>query len=102
MISLCDGMGCGEPACEESGQVVELTENLLEAGFGPRAAFKLVNAVLLLAGTEQHPAALDMSCVDLYTGVLDVMKLGAAPTACAGTGGAEVLEAGQVPAGIFK
>ena len=76
----CDGMGCGEPACEESGQVVELTENLLEAGFGPRAAFKLVNAVLLLAGTEQHPAALDMSCVDLYTGVLDVMKLGAAPT----------------------
>ena len=35
MISLCDGMGCGEPACEESGQVVELTENLLEAGLDP-------------------------------------------------------------------
>ena len=102
MISLCDGMGCGEPACEESGQVVELTENRLEAGFGPRAAFKLVNAVLLLAGTEQHPAALDMSCVDLYTGVLDVMKLGAAPTFVLGQEGAEVLEAGQVPAGILS
>ena len=102
MISLCDGMGCGEPACEESGQVVELTENLLEAGFGPRAAFKLVNAVLLLAGTEQHPAALDMSCVDLYTGVLDVMKLGAAPTFVLGQEGAEILEAGQVPAGILS
>ena len=102
MISLCDGMGCGEPACEESGQVVELTENLLEAGFGSRAAFKLVNTVLLLAGTEQHPAALDMSCVDLYTGVLDVMKLGAAPTFVLGQEGVEVLEAGQVPAGILS
>ena len=100
MISLCDGMGCGEPACEESGQVVELTENLLEAGFGPRAAFKLVNAVLLLAGTEQHPAALDMSCVDLYTGVLDVMKLGAAPTFVLGQEGAEVWKQGRFRQGF--
>ena len=82
--------------------MVELTEGLLEAGFGPRAAFKLVNTVLLLAGAEQHPAALDVSCVDLYTGVLDVMKLGAAPTFVLGQEGAEVLEAGQVPAGILN
>ena len=102
MISLCDGMGCGEQAGQESRQVVELTEGLLEAGFGPRAAFKLVNTVLLLAGAEQHPAALDVSCVDLYTGVLDVMKLGAAPTFVLGQEGAEVLEAGQGPAGILN
>ena len=87
MISLCDGMGCGEPACEESGQVVELTENLLEAGFGSRAAFKLVNTVLLLAGTEQHPAALDMSCVDLYTGGAGCYEAGGSAYLCAGTGG---------------
>ena len=43
-----------------------------------------------------------MSCVDLYTGVLDVMKLGAAPTFVLGQEGVEVLEAGQVPAGILS
>ena len=87
MISLCDGMGCGEQAGQESRQVVELTEGLLEAGFGPRAAFKLVNTVLLLAGAEQHPAALDVSlCGSVYRGCWDVMKLGAAPTFVLGQG----------------
>ena len=62
-------MGSGEEACRESGQVVELTQQLLETGFSPRSALKLVNTVLLLSGA-QHPATLDLSCVDLHTAVL--------------------------------
>lgn len=102
VMSLSDGMGSGEEACRESRQVVELTEQLLETGFSPRAALKLVNTVLLLAGTEQHPATLDVSCVDLHTGVLEVMKLGAVPTFIMGEEGVEILEAGQVPMGILN
>ncbi len=68
VMSLSDGMGCGETAFKESKQVVELTEQLLETGFSARAALKLVNTVLLLAGAEQHPATLDVSCIDLHTG----------------------------------
>ena len=69
--------------------------------FCPRSAFKLVNTVLLLAGGEQHPAALDAGCIDLYTGALEVFKLGAAPTFVMGEEGIQVLKAGQVPAGAL-
>lgn len=58
VMSLSDGMGSGETASKESKQVVELTEQLLETGFSARAALKLVNTVLLLAGVEQHPELL--------------------------------------------
>ena len=94
-MSLSDGMGSGETAARESKQVVELTEQLLETGFSPRAALKLVNTVLLLAGPEQHPATLDLSCIDLHTGVLEAMKLGAVPTFIIGEEGVEIMEAGE-------
>ena len=90
VMSLSDGMGSGETASKESRQVVELTEQLLETGFSARAALKLVNTVLLLAGAEQHPAT------------LDVMKLGAVPTFIIDDEGVEILEAGQVPMGIMN
>ena len=82
-------------------QVVDLTQQLLETGFSPRSALKLVNTVLLLSGA-QHPATLDLSCVDLHTAVLEVMKLGAVPTFIIGQEGVERLEAGQVPAGVLR
>lgn len=102
IMSLSDGMGSGPLASEDSSKVVELTEQLLETGFSARSALKLVNTVLLLAGTEQNPATLDLCCIDLYTGVLEAMKLGAVPTFILGREGAEILEAGSVPMGVVK
>ncbi len=99
---LSDGMGSGQRAAGESGRVVELTEQLLETGFSARAALKMVNTVLLLSGGEQHPATLDLACVDLHLGVLEMMKLGAAPTFVIGEHGVEVLEAGELPVGIVN
>lgn len=101
VVSLSDGMGSGETASRESSRVVELTEELLETGFSARAALKMVNTVLLLAGGEQHPATLDLACLDLYTGVLEMMKMGAAPTFVRGENGVEILEAGELPAGVI-
>ncbi len=102
VMSLSDGMGSGWRAGEESRRVVELTEQLLEAGYTPRAALKLVNTVLLLTGEEQHPATIDLCCVDLYSGVLEAMKLGAAATFVVGDSGVEVLQAVGTPAGILN
>ena len=102
IMSLSDGMGSGPLANEDSSKVVELTQQLLETGFSARSALKLVNTVLLLAGTEQNPATLDLCCVDLYTGVLEAMKLGAVPTFIVGHDGVEVLEAGDLPMGVVK
>ncbi len=101
VMSLSDGMGTGERAGRESQRVIELTEQLLEAGYMPRSALKLVNTVLLLAGEEQHPATIDLCCIDLYTGVLEIMKMGAAATFLIRDDGVEVLQACDVPAGMF-
>lgn len=101
VMSLSDGMGSGEAASEESRKVVELTQQLLETGFSPRAALKMVNTILMLTGMEQHPATLDLCCVDLHTGVLEAMKLGAVATFILSGDTVEVLEEGEVPAGVL-
>ncbi len=102
IMSLADGMGSGEQASRESGKIIELTEQLMEAGFAARSSLKLVNTVLLLAGKEQHPAAVDVICVDLNTGVLEAMKLGAVASFVMGQDGVMLLEAGDVPIGILN
>ncbi len=102
IMSLSDGMGSGERACQESSRVVELAQQLLETGFSPRSALKMVNTILLMASKEQHPATLDLACIDLHTGVLEAMKLGAAATFILGADGVELLQAGHVPAGVIS
>jgi len=102
VMSLSDGMGSGERAARESQRVIELAEQLLEAGYTARATLKMVNTVLLLAGEEQHPATVDLCCIDLYTGVLEAMKLGAVATYVLDGDGVELLEAAQAPAGVLE
>ena len=102
VMSLSDGMGCGMPANADSEKVIELTEQLLETGFSPRAALKLVNTVLLLTGQHQRPATMDLCLVDLYSGVLEAMKLGAVASFVIGQESVEVLESDSVPAGVLN
>lgn len=102
ILSLSDGMGSGRAASEDSEKVIELTEQLLETGFSARAALKLVNTVLLLTGTSERPATLDLCLVDLYTGEMEAMKLGAAATFLIGSENVETLEADHVPAGVLN
>ncbi|MCD8082789.1 MAG: SpoIIE family protein phosphatase [Clostridiales bacterium] len=102
VFCLSDGMGSGISASGESKRVIELLQQLLETGFSARAALKMVNTVLLLTGTEQHPATLDVCCMDLRTGVLEAMKMGAAATFVMSGGTVSVLETGELPAGVLN
>ena len=104
-LSLSDGMGSGPAAGADSGRVMELAEQLLDTGFSARSTLKLINTVLLLSGMGDRPATLDLGLVNLYTGVLEMMKLGAAsfllPDRRSG-GAAEILESETVPAGVLN
>ena len=102
IMSLSDGMGSGRVANADSEKVIELTEQLLETGFSPRAALKLVNTVLLLTGHQERPATMDLCLVDLYSGVAEVMKLGASASFVVRPESVEILEADYVPAGILN
>ncbi len=77
IMSLSDGMGSGRSASEDSEKVIELTQRLLRRDFRHDRRLKLVNTVLLLAGTEQNSGNNRLCCIDLGTGVLEAMKLGA-------------------------
>lgn len=102
IMSLSDGMGSGRTANEDSERVIELTEQLLETGFSARAALKLVNTVLLLTGASERPATLDLCLTDLYTGAVEIMKLGAAASFVIGRECVDILESEHVPAGVIN
>jgi len=71
VMTLSDGMGTGESACEESESVVELLEQFIEAGFRKESAIKLINSILVLRSEEQTFSTIDLSVINLYSGICD-------------------------------
>ena len=80
VMCLSDGMGSGMEACRESETVVELLEQFLDSGFSQETAAKMVNSALVLKGEEGMFSTVDMCAVDLYTGICNFLKAGAAST----------------------
>ncbi|MBR5534177.1 MAG: SpoIIE family protein phosphatase [Ruminiclostridium sp.] len=79
-LLLCDGMGSGYGAKEESAQGVRLLESFLRAGMDPDQAVETVSSTLALRGDTGASTTIDLLSVDLYTGRCRMLKQGAAPT----------------------
>lgn len=101
-LLLSDGMGSGEKACEDSETVLDLMEKLIEAGYGPKAAANLVNSALLARGEEQNMSTLDICELDLYDGICEFTKIGAASSFIKRDHMVEQISTGTLPLGIFK
>ena len=80
IMCLSDGMGSGMEACRESEIVVELLEQFMESGFSQETAARMVNSALVLKGQEGMFSTVDICAVDLYTGICNFLKAGAAST----------------------
>lgn len=78
VIGLSDGMGSGSRANQESEMVVDLLERLIRAGFRKEIAIKMMNSAMVLQGEENSFSTLDLAYLDLYSGQLDLLKIGAA------------------------
>lgn len=78
-IILCDGMGSGEIAREESKTSASLLMRLLETGIDPQTAINLINAMLLCAFSETL-AAIDLCLISLDDGSSKIYKCGGAST----------------------
>ena len=79
-MCLSDGMGSGLEACRESESIVDTLEQLVEAGFSGETAARMVNSVLNLRNQNGRFSTVDISMVDLYSGVCHFLKAGAATT----------------------
>lgn len=102
LASLSDGMGSGLCAYKDSETVIELLEQLLESGFSEEVSLKLINSVMLLNTNSESPATLDMAIIDLYSGLCDFIKLGAASTFIKRGNWVESLKSTTLPVGVLN
>lgn len=102
LVALSDGMGVGAKACNESQAAVRLLENLLSSGFERELAIKTINSVLLLRSNDESFATLDMLVIDLYSGELDAIKVGAAPSFLKRGRQVGMISTNSLPIGILE
>lgn len=98
-VCLSDGMGTGVSASNESEMVVDLLQKFIEAGFRKEIAIKLMNSAMVLQGEENTFSTLDYAMIDLYTGQLELIKIGGATTFIKHGAEVECVDLGTLPAG---
>lgn len=75
---MADGVGSGETAGKHSEKVLEFMEKFLLAGYSKETAIQVLNGLLLQDGEEAAMSTLDMCDLNLYKGVCEFNKIGAA------------------------
>ena len=98
-VCLSDGMGSGARASQESEMVVDLLQKFIEAGFRKEVAIKLMNSAMVLQGEENSFSTLDYAMIDLYSGQLELIKIGGAATFIKRGAEVEVICEETLPAG---
>jgi len=102
MLALSDGMGTGEDASEESETVMSLLEQMIEAGFKAETAIRLINSSLVLKSDKQTFSTLDLAMVDLFTGMCEFIKIGAAATFIKRDSWVETISSDTLPVGMMS
>lgn len=98
---ISDGMGSGTAAAVDSAMTVSLISKLIDADVGYEPSLKIVNSALLVKSGEESLSTIDMTAVDLYTGVADFYKAGAAPTFVKRGNKTGFVESTSLPVGIL-
>ena len=99
---LSDGMGSGGRAAVDGAMASGLMARLLKAGFGFDSALSILNSAMLFKSTDESLATVDVAALDLYSGRLDMLKAGAAPTLVRRNGRCSVAKSTSLPAGILR
>lgn len=101
IMVLADGMGSGLMAGKDSTMVVELLEQLLEAGFEETAAVRMLNTVLVLRSEQVQFTTLDLCILNMYTGNCEFVKAGAATTFIKRKNWVEAITSTSIPLGFL-
>ena len=101
-MAISDGMGSGEEACRESTMVVEMLEELLEAGFPAKTAIEIMNTALVIGREDVRFSTIDVCLFDLYTGSCEFVKAGASATFIRSGDCVERIASATLPIGVIK
>lgn len=100
--ALSDGMGSGEGAFRDSAMIVELLEELLNAGFPVKTAVEMMNTALVIGREDVKFSTIDVSLFDLYSGTCEFVKAGAAATYIKRGRRVERLHSVALPIGVIQ
>jgi len=102
MSVISDGMGSGPQAGRESEAAVELIEKFTSAGFSKITAINTVNSIMTLRFSEEEKfSTIDLSSIDLYTGKIDFLKVGAVATFLKSGDNLEIIKSKSLPIGVL-
>lgn len=97
---LSDGMGSGVQACTQSELVLDLLEQFLEAGFSKETALRMINSSIVLQPDSPVFSTVDITSIDLYTGICEFLKIGAAASFLRRENSVECIYGSGLPAGV--
>jgi len=98
---LSDGMGVGPKAQTESSMALRLLERMIKAGYDLSTAVGFINRLLLLRNREEMFVTIDLVVVDLFTGQLEFVKVGAAPSFIKRGREVEIVHNHTLPVGVL-
>lgn len=98
---LSDGMGSGQEAFQESAMILEMLEELLDAGFPKETALQMMNTALVMGREEIRFSTVDISVFDLYQGSCEIVKAGASTTFIKHEGKVERISSTNLPLGVM-
>ena len=101
-ICLSDGMGSGIRAFQESGKVVDLLEKFLESGFDIETSVKMINSAMVLEGENHFFSTIDICSIDLYSGLCNFLKIGAAASFVKYKNQVEIIWSDSLPGGFLQ
>ena len=101
LLSISDGMGTGIRANKDSERVIELIEEFMNCGFSEELTLKLINSIFI-NDEGGNPTTVDMSIIDMHSGVCDIVKSGAATTYVKRNGWVEAIKSTSLPIGVME
>lgn len=99
LLGLSDGMGSGSTACKESEMVLDLVERFMEAGFSVETAIKMMNSAMVMKGENDLYSTVDLCKINLYSGMAQLYKIGAAATFIKRESEVECITSSTLPVG---
>lgn len=101
-IVLSDGMGVGLKAHTESNVTLRLLERMIKAGYDLATSVSLINRLLIVRNQDDMFVTIDLVVVDLFTGQLEFVKIGAAPSFIKRGREVEIIHNHTLPVGVLS
>ncbi|MDD4781304.1 MAG: SpoIIE family protein phosphatase [Tissierellia bacterium] len=100
-VVLCDGIGSGEEAFNESNGTIDLLSRFLYTDFTEEQILRTLNSLLLLKLDDERFVTIDMQIIDYGSKEVRLYKAGAPPTFIISGGTIEKIEGKSLPMGIL-